>query len=260
MSSLPRTVLVGTGRLAYQLGHALVRGEVPVVGVSARDPEAGQRLASELGSAFLPLDTLPGDVQLVLLAVSDSAIHEVATKLPVSDAVVAHTSGAADLDLLLPHTHRGVFWPIDSFVTGRTMDLRQVPIVVDGTDTAALRMLTDVAGRLSGRVHTLDAEERHQLHLAAVFMSNFPVVMAQEAQRILSGMNVPGDLLDGLWQTITTRVAETGAAAALTGPAMRGDRDTIARHLELLAGDPELAGIYRALSERVLGRYGHTTP
>jgi hypothetical protein len=43
----------------------------------------------------------------------------------------------------------------------------------------------------------------------------------------------------------------------MTGPASRGDRHTIGRHLELLAGEPDLQRLYGLLSEGILKTHGH---
>jgi predicted short-subunit dehydrogenase-like oxidoreductase (DUF2520 family) len=39
---------------------------------------------------------------------------------------------------------------------------------------------------------------------------------------------------------------------ALTGPVVRGDVETVRKHLESLSGQPELYDVYRALSEIAL--------
>ncbi len=47
--------------------------------------------------------------------------------------------------------------------------------------------------------------------------------------------------------------AARGTADGLTGPIRRGDVGTVERHLEALAGDAELALLYRVLGRRALG-------
>jgi predicted short-subunit dehydrogenase-like oxidoreductase (DUF2520 family) len=257
MSNGPRILLVGTGRMAYQLGHAVVQAGMDLVGVAGRSLEARNALARYLDRRSIDLARpLPG-TDLVLLAVSDDAIAEVAHGLPDSGAVVAHTAGALGMDLLAPHADRGVLWPIQSLGHGAAMDLREVPLVVDASSDRARRMLLEVAGRVSEVVLELAVEQRQRVHLAAVLTSNLPVWLASEGQRLLRQMKLPTSLLTPLWKTTAAKLAAHGPDAALTGPARRGDRHTVQHHLALLADEPELQRIYALLSEQIMRAYGH---
>ncbi|MDX9750522.1 MAG: DUF2520 domain-containing protein [Flavobacteriales bacterium] len=257
MTAPAHILVVGTGRMAHQLGQALARAGHVMAGVAGRDAAATARLAARLGTTAHALGGPMPPARLVLLAVSDDAIGAVAGRLPVTDAVVVHTSGAGGLDLLAPHPRRGVLWPVQSLVMDPPMDLAEVPLIVDAGTDADRDLLLPVARSVSRVVLALDLPQRERLHLAAVFTSNLPVFLVAEAQRMLGAMDLPADLLGPLWRTTAERVAGTGAREALTGPARRGDRATVQRHLALLADDPELARTYRLLSERIMRTYGH---
>src|SRR5205085_2419573 len=45
-----------------------------------------------------------------------------------------------------------------------------------------------------------------------------------------------------------TNIADTPAEEALTGPVIRGETDTIRRHLEAVRGDPEARAVYKRMS------------
>jgi predicted short-subunit dehydrogenase-like oxidoreductase (DUF2520 family) len=171
--------------------------------------------------------------------------------------MVAHTAGALGMDLLAPHTDRGVLWPIQSLSHGAAMDLQDVPLVVDASSDRARSMLLEVAGKLSEVVLELPVEQRQRVHLAAVLTSNLPVWLASEGQRLLREMKLPTSLLTPLWKTTAAKVAAHGPDAALTGPARRGDRHTVQHHLELLANDPDLQQAYALLSEQIMRAYGN---
>ncbi len=251
-----RILLIGTGRMAYQLGHAIVKSGLDLVGVAGRNTEDRMALGRFLDRpAFDPAKDLP-PADLILLAVSDDAIATVAANLPECDAVVAHTAGAMGLDILSPHVHRGVLWPIQSLGHGAPMDLRDVPMIVDASDATARDMLRSVASRLSEVVLELPLEQRQRVHLSAVLTSNLPVWLASEGQRLLREMKLPTSLLTPLWKTTAARMATLGADAALTGPARRGDTRTIQHHLELLDQDPNLRQVYALLSEQIMRAYG----
>ena len=260
MTSNPRILLVGTGRMAYQLGHSLLQHKADLVGVAGRNPSALKELALFLDRrAYALNDPLP-KADLILLAVSDDAIAEVAAALPATNAVVAHTAGAKDMDVLAPHAHCGVLWPIQSLSHGAPVDMREVPIVVDGNDERALGMLDELARRLSDSVLQLPHARRQHIHLAAVLASNFPVFLLGEARRLLREQQLPPDLLMPLWRMTAAKAAAIGPAEALTGPARRGDLETIQKHLDLLTPEPELRSAYDLLSRMILHAHGHAEP
>ncbi len=248
-------LLVGSGRAAHHLGHAIVRAGLPLAGVVGRDAARTKDLALTLRTTpFAPDEALPA-AALTLLAVSDDAIPQVAAALHIGEGTVAHLSGAVDMDALKPHPHRGVLWPVMSLSPGEPQDLSHVPLVVDASDDAARRALMDLARSLSGKVVELPPEQRRLVHLAAVFASNFPVALFAEAQRLLEHEGIRPDLLTPLWRSACAKAADAGPREALTGPARRGDTGTMERHLASLQADADLRKAYAMLSELIAKRY-----
>ncbi|MBP6311993.1 MAG: Rossmann-like and DUF2520 domain-containing protein [Flavobacteriales bacterium] len=249
-------LLYGTGRAATHLGHAFVNAGVKLVGVVGRNEEGRTALAKALGTAaYAKHDVLP-KADLILLAVADDAIEQVAAKLSPSDAVVAHCSGARSLDALEPHANRGVVWPIQTLGTGEPIDLTTTPLVIDGNTDHARTVLQELAKKVSSNVVELAYEKRQRVHLAAVLTSNLPVFLVREGQRMLRDADLPTTLLEPLWQATAERISELGPEAALTGPARRGDIRTVKQHLDQLADDPDLRDAYALLSKLIMRTYG----
>lgn len=244
-------LLIGTGRAAFHLGHALRKAGVPVSGVAGRHADRTRELAQALGTAAFTLDDPLPPSDLRLLAVSDDAIATVAARLAPSAGAIAHTSGTKPLDLLGPHPHRGVLWPIQSLSTGDPLDLSDAPLVIEGEDGPARTTLSATARSLSQRVIELPLAQREVLHLAAVISSNFPVALLQQARGLLQRHGIAPDLVTPLWSS-TARKAAADPDHALTGPARRGDSGTIQRHLDLLAAEPDLRRVYADLSDLIL--------
>ncbi len=258
MPPMMRILLIGAGRAAYHLGHAWRKAGMELVGVVARDGERARQLAADLGTVWLPFGQEQPRADLRVLAVSDDAIAEVAASLPSTDAVTVHVSGARGLDVLAPHAHRGVLWPVQSLGGEFPLDLRTVPIVIEGSDARAEGLLRSAAQSLSDHVVELDHEQRRTAHLAAVLAGNFPVALLRAARRLLEQDRIDPSLLDALWRTVGDRAVHD-ADAALTGPARRGDRGTVDTHLARLAHDPDLRAAYAALSELVLHEFHPST-
>src|SRR6185503_20537691 len=82
---------------------------------------AGSAIAARLAERGLPVSTgrePQGDADLVLLAVPDAAIAEVAQQVPIGPWL-AHVSGATSLAALDPHTRRFSVHPLQTLTTDR---------------------------------------------------------------------------------------------------------------------------------------------
>lgn len=252
-------LLIGTGRMAYHLGHAMVKAGLPLIGVAGRDPGKVNGLARFLERPAHRLDRALPAADLVVIATSDDSIAEVAARIPQGGTVVAHTAGAVPLDVLAPHAHRAVLWPIQTLSHGAPIDLSDVPLAVEGSSPEAEAAILRVAKAISGSVLQLPHRQRELLHLTAVLASNFPVYLMHEAQRLLKHEKLPPNLLMPLWKLTAQKVTTIGPAEALTGPARRGDITSVNRHLELLRDEPDLRRAYAQLSSMVLKAHGHPT-
>lgn len=250
-------LLIGTGRMAYHLGHALVKANLPLVGVAGRDPEKLGDLGRFLERPAHRLDRALPKAELTIIATSDDSIGQVAAGLTDPGGVVAHTAGAVGLEVLAPHAHRAALWPVQTLSHGAPVDLSDVPIVVDASTAEAREAILRVARAISGSVLQLEHGQRELLHLTAVLASNLPVFLVQEAQRLLRKQKLPPNLLMPLWRLTASKVSTIGPEQALTGPARRGDTSSIRHHLDLLADEPDLRRAYALLSTMVLKAYGH---
>ena len=70
-------------------------------------------------------------------------------------------------------------------------------------------------------------------------------------KKILEEKDLPFELLHPLMEETLAKALQDSPARMQTGPAMRGDAETVRRHLNLLANNPEWREIYRELSENI---------
>lgn len=251
---MPSVLLIGTGRLAFHLGHALKGSGVVLAGVVGRNAGHAAALATELGCPAFTLGAALPLADLRILAVSDDAIGPVAQGLSNDGTPLLHLSGTKSLDLLEPHAHRAVLWPMQSFTPGPPVDFSAVPVVIDANDDRTLALVRGLAEGISGHVVHLPFEQRQRLHLSAVMTSNFPVFLLREAERLLDRHGIDPKLLHPLWKQ-SAENALRDADQAVTGPARRGDAGTMAKHLELLNEEPELRRAYAILSNLIYFTY-----
>jgi predicted short-subunit dehydrogenase-like oxidoreductase (DUF2520 family) len=218
-------------------------GSVRVVGTG----RAGSAIAARLAERGVDVQAgreTTDDTELVLLAVPDSVIAQVAQRVPIGPWI-AHVSGATSLTALAPHERRLSVHPL------QTLSLERGPEQLDGA-WAAITFETDdarrvaewVASTLGLRPFPLADADKPLYHAGAAMASNFLVTLYRAAARLLEESNAPPEALVPLME----RTIENGFA--LTGPIARGDWSTVEAHLRALEERaPDLVPLYRALAE-----------
>src|SRR6185312_883253 len=97
---------------------------------------------------------------------------------------------------------------------------------------------------------------RARYHAAAVIVSNFPAVLLATGDRVLAETGIPAEAaeqaLRALFLAAIGNLRRQHGAVSLTGPILRGDVDTIRRHLVALADDPGALEVYRSLSRALV--------
>ena len=170
---------------------------------------------------------------ILILAVPDRSIAETAKFIePDPDTLVVHLSGATDIDALFPHPRRAVlhpFAPLPDPVVGKDRLLSGMRFAVSG-DIA----VSDIVHDLGGRIIHIDDSARVLYHAAGCIAANHLVALMSHAGRVgaLAGLDM--DALLDLARFTLDDIHSMGVQDALTGPASRGDKDTIARHLAAL--------------------------
>src|SRR6476661_7070098 len=170
--------LLGSGRVASQLGPALLTAGHHVPFVWSRSTASAQAAAAAVPGALSLSGTLselpPADVYL--LAVPDAAVASLLAAMPWPErALVAHMAGALPLSVFeaQPAVRGGVFYPLQTFSPGRAINWPTVPLCIEAATLPAESTLLTLASGLSQHVLRLDSAQRLQLHVAAVFANNF---------------------------------------------------------------------------------------
>jgi predicted short-subunit dehydrogenase-like oxidoreductase (DUF2520 family) len=260
----PVVGIVGAGAVGLALGVALARAGWPVGAVASRDAGRRERFRSHVGSAvraFTEAPALVDDVDLVILAVPDDAVAPLAASLRLyAGQAIVHTSGLLGAEVLAPAqaagSQAGAFHPLVAFadLDRALAALEGATIAIEGDDDLAAH-LAEMAEAIGGHPVRLAAGSKAAYHAAAVLAAGGVTALLDTIREIgaVIGLDEAGALriyLPLLEQTVANARA-LGVAAALTGPATRGDAGTIAAHrAALAAGAPDTLPVYRALMER----------
>lgn len=251
-----KTAIIGAGNVAWHLGKALQAAQHEVVAVYSPTPAHRQELAKALqtAKALSSLNMRDTDAELILIAVPDAALAEVAAQMQVpAGAVVAHTSGSQPLAVLqgIPGARSGVFYPLQTFSKSKPVEFKTVPILLEATDSDALRALKHVAGSISEQVYEVSSDKRKQLHLAAVFACNFTNHLLGISRELLQRADLPDTLLQPLIQETINKALQHPPFDVQTGPAIRHDQNVIAEHLKLLQEQPLYQQVYQLITQSI---------
>lgn len=228
---------------------------------------AGRSFAAALGAAGLTVELVghdqavaaaARDVDAVLIATPDRAIADVARAIAPDTAAVLHCSGATNLEALAPHQRRGSIHPLMA-LPDETIGAARLAgggwFAVAGDQIA-----TDLVEALGGCSFEVAEADRTLYHATATIAANHLVALLAQVERLGEQVGVPLKAFLDLAQGSFEDVVLNGAAAALTGPAARGDDSTLEAHRRALP--PTERALYDALAQAAaeLAERAHESP
>lgn len=266
--------IVGCGRAATTLACLWRRAGVFEMGdVLTRSRHSAEAACRFIGGGS-PVESVAAmkHADLWLVGVPDREITAAAERLAASDRVrpgdgVFHLSGFTPSSALNALAARGArcasAHPVLSFADpGSAMSQFGGALCGVEGDAALCGELAVAFAAVGGEAFPVDAARKPLYHAGSVFASNFLVVIMDVARRAYLEAGVPESVADRLMVPLARNALENvlchGAAAALTGPAARGDREVVAiQHAAVADWDAEAAQAYAALTAlayRIAGR------
>ena len=251
---------IGAGNLAWHLAPALDNAGYVVKEVYSRDARNAESLVEKLYEAEVKtdLDFSTSASSVFIIAVPDDVIPEIAQEIALpGDAILVHTSGSQAVSALgyAATPNLGVFYPLQTFTMNTKVELNSVPIFIESDTPAGEKVLMAMARSVSKTVYKITPEERQALHVAAVFASNFTNHMLYLAQEIMKENSLSFEWLKPLITEMITKSLTIGPENAQTGPAKRGDLETLDRHMDFLKHDEAVSELYKIISQDIVDRY-----
>jgi len=244
--------IIGAGNVGWHLAYNLYKKGYHILQIFSRSFENASVLAKNVNAEPInSLSKLNKSADIIIICVKDSAISKVVDKIKFQPKLLVHTAGSISMSILSKYKSHGVFYPLQSFSKTTELNIKTVPFCIEANTQANKKTLLAVATKLSGLIYEINSEQRLQCHIAAVFANNFANHMFAIAEQLLAKNDISPDIIKPLIIETAHKVQHTPALLAQTGPAIRNDKNTIKRHIELLQL-PQLKKLYSFVSDSIL--------
>jgi predicted short-subunit dehydrogenase-like oxidoreductase (DUF2520 family) len=269
MRARPRIAIVGAGSLGSALAVSLHQAGYAIDQIVFRNTGGSRRkaisLANKIGARAAAIAQVKIEAEAVWLCVPDGAIAEVAQLLAQKTdwrgRIALHSSGALTSGELAALRRRGAavasVHPMMTFVGGASRSgsrpaLAGVPFAVEG-DAAALRTSRRLVKDLGGKAYAIRPQDKAAYHAWGTFASPLLTALLATTEQVAAAAGVrrreaKRRMLPILRQTLANYAA-LDAGRGFSGPIIRGDAETIRRHLRVLRKVPAAREVYVALAK-----------
>lgn len=254
---------MGAGSLATFLAPALSAAGYEIAEIISRPRipslTRARQLARKVGARAVSFENAKLDATLVWFCVPDREIRgaasSIAKRKPSQLKYAFHSSGALLSGELEPFRRARIavasVHPLMTFVPGAYPSLTGVPFALEG-DPVATKLAARIVRDLHGESFPLPAHRKPAYHAWATMTSPLLLsylVRLEDAARLagLGRKDARRMSLPIIVQTLANYGA-LGPGASFSGPFIRGDASTVARHLALLKKSPATHAVYMALA------------
>jgi len=250
--------IIGSGNIAtffafkfHEAGHSIIQ---VISAHSEHARELADQYHASFGTAIQDVDT---DADVCLLAVKDDIIDTILSQTDFSKKTIIHTAGSVTLKHLAAASENiGCIWCMYSVNKNHLPDRSNIPLIINASNGHTMEIVKTLANTINHSVYILSDEQKLTAHLAAVFANNFANHLFTIGQDILQRERIPFELLIPLIENTVEKLTYTAPDKLQTGPAIRHDAHTIARHEELLKDHEDYKNIYSLLTESIQKKYG----
>jgi len=192
------------------------------------------------------LDYSDEQCDFILIATNDDSIDEIVKKLVHPSNI--ETLHRKDID------NYGVLYPLQTLQKGRAVKKNEVPFLIEGSDTIVNDHISNLCDSCGFTYRKVDSNNRKLYHLSAVIASNFTNHLLNIAAKTLESNDLKMDILRPLMEETVAKAFDRGAHDSQTGPAKRGDTETMKKHTDLLSNE-RYKDIYEIISQSIIAEH-----
>lgn len=268
MAGKTKIAIVGAGHLGAALAESLHAAGYRISEIVSRDTPASRRgaraLARRVSAQATTIRRPELTAEIVWFCVPDRAIAAQAEALARAHSnwrgkIAVHSSGALDSGELAALRRRGAATasahPLMTFVADARPSLAGIGFAVEG-QAAAVRAVGRLIAALGGRVHPIRPRQKVLYHAWGTFASPLMIALLAMTERVAAGSGVGRVRARQRMAPILRQTLENylryGPAGAFSGPIIRGDAETVRKHLRALRAIPGAEEVYRTLLRAAL--------
>jgi predicted short-subunit dehydrogenase-like oxidoreductase (DUF2520 family) len=268
LAAMKRTTvaIVGPGRLGTALAKQLASAGCQITEIISRNNRparaAAKKLALDLGARAHGSSTASLDATVVWFCVPDSEISKAAAEFSGKDwkgRIALHSSGVLTSDALRVLRKKGAavasVHPLMTFIEGTLPNLTDVPFAIEG-DARAVEVAKKIVRSLGGDAFPVRKQDKAAYHAFAtmicpLFVSLLATSENAAAMAGISHRDARRRMMPIIHQTLIN-YSKLGPAGAFSGPIVRGDAETVRKHLKAFAKNRAATNVYIALAEAAL--------
>ena len=262
-----RVALVGAGSLATFLALALRKSGYTITEIitrnSPRSRQRARKLAAKIGARPVTTQSATLEAPLLWFCVPDREIRSASASLSARARgkvrFAFHSSGAIGSRELDPLRKTGIavasVHPLMTFVPGSHPSVVGVPFAIEG-DAAATRIARRIVRDLGGETFALPAARKAAYHAWATLTSPLFLAFLVTLEDVARAAGLTREesrrkSLPIIRQTLEN-YSRLGPRRSFSGPIIRGDVETVAKHLAVLRKHSEARDVYVALARSAL--------
>lgn len=260
-----KIVFVGAGKVGTVFGWYLKSKGLNVLGYYSRTLQSAKQGAFETDSRVLSLEDVVNLGEIIFITTSDNSIGEVCQQIAKEygfkgGQTVVHMSGGLGSDILRPAKEQGAnifsLHPMQAFanIEKAKEEIKNTFFTFegDGDEKQIIKLLEKI-----GNPYTkIDCNSKSLYHAAACISSNYLVTLTNIAVEILENIGFkdkePLKVLLPLMRGTIENIEKLGVKEALTGPIVRGDYNTVRKHIESLEELEDIGKIYKLLGKETV--------
>lgn len=247
-----KTVIIGSGNVAYHLAKAFTQNNIKVHQIFGRNEIELSNISNEFNIPYSNENL--EEAELYIIAVSDSAVENISELIKNENTLVAHTSGSLPKEILKGKYRKASFYPLQTFSKTKDLDYSKIPFFIEAEDQIDEKSLFELASIISENVEVSTYEKRKYIHLTAVFACNFVNHLFARAKEISDSQDLDFNYFLPLINETVEKIYHLDPKLAQTGPAVRGDERVVKLHEELITNKEQL-DIYKTLNESIKKMY-----
>jgi len=254
---------VGAGKVGFTLGKYFKLNGLHIAGFFSNNPESAIEASDFIGcSYFLSLNELVENSEIIFITTNDDSIIKVWKKLKhlkIEGKIICHCSGSLSSEVFNDINNSGAYQysihPMYPFKDkyNSYKNFKTAYFSMEG-HPEHFHYLKGLIESLGNSVLSISKESKGEYHLANVMVSNLVLSLINISVDTLSNCGVDSKTaLKAMAPLINSNVDNILSHSfedAITGPVVRGDVNTLNKHIESINSDYK--ELYKTLSLNLL--------